>query len=214
MRSLNWVDVVLAIIVAANCVMGLRRGILREVFNLGGIILGLFAGLRSYEALGWSVEGWLDAKPGMGNLIAFAVVFCVIAAGVSWLGHVLHKGAKRLFVGWFDRLAGGAFGAARGIIFASVVALILALFPFFPKLERDLGSSFLGPHVVKVAPALYGAVMKKIRGEGYEGLDVKKLIDDYLKSDEKGTTDEGGPEDLPADEFPPLDDEEIEEDGE
>ena len=39
MRSLNWVDVVLAIIVAANCVMGLRRGIFREVFNLAGLVV-------------------------------------------------------------------------------------------------------------------------------------------------------------------------------
>ncbi len=173
-------DAVLAVIVAVNCVLGVRRGIFRELFNLAGIVLGLFAGFRLYEALGWNIEGWLDAKPAVANLTAFVVIFCAIAFGASWLGHVLHKGAKRLFVGWLDRLAGGAFGLARGLIFASVTALVFALFPFFPKLEKDLNTSLLGPHIVKIAPAVYGAVMTKVRGEGHEGLDIKKLIDEYL----------------------------------
>jgi membrane protein required for colicin V production len=191
MRAINWVDAVLAIIVALNCILGIRRGIFREFFNLAGIVLGLFAGFRLYEALGWNIEGWLEAKPAVANLVAFVAIFCAIAFGASWLGHLLHKGAKRLFVGWLDRLAGGVFGFARGVVFASVTALVVALFPFFPRLERDLGTSLLGPHVVKVAPALYGAVMKKVRGPEHEGLDIKKLVDDYLASEE-GETGEAG----------------------
>lgn len=185
MRGINWVDAVLAIIVAANCIFGIKRGIFRELFNLAGIVLGLVAGFRLYEALAWNIEGWLDARPPVANLVAFVAIFCVIAFGASWLGHLLHIGARRLFVGWFDRLAGGAFGFARGLVFASVTALAFALFPFFPRLERDLSTSLLGPHVVKVAPAIYGAVMKKMRGKGHEGLDIKKLIDEYLESGER-----------------------------
>ncbi len=196
MRGLNWVDALLAAIVAINCLLGIRRGIFRELFNLAGIILGLIAGFRLYEALGWNIEGWLDARPAVANLAAFVVIFCVIAFGASWLGYFLHKGAKKLFVGWFDRLAGGAFGFARGVVFASVTALVFALFPFFPKLETDLSTSLLGPHVVKVAPAIYGAVMEKVRGKGYEGLDIKKLIDEYLASEGSPAKEpEGPPED-------------------
>lgn len=191
MRAINWVDAVLAIMVAVNCVLGIRRGIFREFFNLAGIVLGLFAGFRLYEALGWNIEGWLEAKPAVANLVAFVAIFCVIAFGASWLGHLLHKGAKRLFVGWLDRLAGGVFGFARGVVFASVTALVFALFPFFPRLEKDLGTSLLGPHIVKVAPALYGAVMKKVRGPEHEGLDIKKLIDDYLASEDEETGEAG-----------------------
>jgi membrane protein required for colicin V production len=193
MRAINWVDAVLATMVAVNCVLGIRRGIFREFFNLAGIVLGLFVGFRLYEALGWNIEGWLEAKPAVANLVAFVAIFCAIAFGASWLGHLLHKGAKKLFVGWLDRLAGGVFGFARGVVFASVTALVFALFPFFPRVEKDLGTSLLGPHVVKVAPALYGAVMKKVRGPEYEGLDIKKLIDEYLEAEEADAEDAGPP---------------------
>lgn len=204
MRGVNWVDAVLAIIVAVNCVLGIRRGIFREFFNLAGIVLGLFAGFRLYEALGWNIEGWLDAKPAVANLVAFVAIFCAIAFGASWLGHILHKGAKKLFVGWLDRLAGGVFGFVRGVVFASVTALVFALFPFFPRVEKDLGTSLLGPHVVKVAPAIYGAVMKKVRGPEHEGLDIKQLIDEYVEAEEEDAEDAG----------PPPEEEEEEEDEE
>jgi membrane protein required for colicin V production len=193
MHGINWVDVALAVIVAVNCVLGVRRGIFREFFNLAGIAVGLFAGFRLYEALGWNIEGWLDARPAVANLAAFVVIFCVIAFGASWLGHLLHRGAKRLFVGWFDRLAGGVFGCVRGLIFASVTALVFALFPFFPKLEKDLNTSLLGPHVVKIAPAIYGAVMTKVRGEDHKGLDIKQLIDEYLAEEESPGEDDEVP---------------------
>ena len=193
MRGINWVDAVLAIIVAVNCVLGIRRGIFREFFNLAGIVLGLFAGFRLYEVLGWNIEGWLDAKPAAANLVAFVAIFCAIAFGASWLGHLLHKGARKLFVGWLDRLAGGVFGFARGVVFASVTALVFALFPFFPRVEKDLGTSLLGPHVVKVAPAIYGAVMKKVRGPEHEGLDIKQLIDEYVDAEEEDAETAGAP---------------------
>ncbi len=196
MGNLNWVDVVLALVVAGNCFLGVRRGIFREAFNLVGIVLGLFAGLRLYEALGWNLEGWLDARPAVANLVAFAAIFLVIAFGASYVGHLLHKGAKRLFVGWLDRLAGGAFGLARGLIFASFLALVLTLFPFLPRVEADLRTSVLGPHIVRVAPAVYGAVMKKFRGDDYQGLDINRLLDEYLSStagEDAGAGEEGPP---------------------
>jgi len=196
MNSLNWVDVVLAVVIAGNCALGLKRGLLREAFNLLGIGLGLFAGFRCYEALGWNIEGWLEAKPAVANLVAFLVIFLGIAFVTSYVGHLLRKGAKKLFLGWLDWLGGGVFGFARGLIFASVLAFVFALFPVFPRLEKDLQTSLLGPHVIKVAPALYGTVMEKVRGKGYEGLDVKKLVDDYIGGDEA----KGNP---PAGEGPP-----------
>jgi membrane protein required for colicin V production len=195
MGNLNWVDAALALLIGLNAALGVRRGIFREAFNLFGILAGLFAGLRLYEALGWSIEGWLDAKPEVANLIAFVAVFLVITFGSSYVGLLLHKGAKRLFVGWFDRLLGGAFGFGRGLIFASVAALVVALFPLTPRVERDLATSVLGPRVIKIAPAVYGTVMAKLRGRGYEGLDVKKLIDEYAAAPGAAATAEISPGD-------------------
>lgn len=182
----------MALIIVGNALLGVKRGIFREAFNLAGIAGGLFLGFRCYEALGWNLEGWLEAKPALANLAAFVVIFLGVAFTGAYLGYLLHKGAKRLFVGWLDHFAGGVFGLGRGLVFASVTALTLALFPFLPRLERDVADSALGPHVIKIAPAIYNSLMTRFRGSEHKGLDIKKLVDDYLDADD-GTKEEPAP---------------------
>ena len=198
---MNWVDVVLAIIIVLNVGLGIYRGIFGEILSLAGIVIGIFAGIRGYEAIGWHVEGFLGTGPGVANLVTFVLIFGIIAAVFYYLGYLLHKAAEKLFVGWLDRTGGGAFGAVKGLLFASVIALVLALFPFTDKLENDMNSSVIGPHVVKFAPALYGTAMKYVSGSDYEGLDVMSLLGRYTDESAERTEDETLPDDfLPGEE--------------
>jgi hypothetical protein len=99
-------------------------------------------------------------------------------------------------VSWLDRTGGGVFGAVKGLLFASVISLVLALFPFTDKLENDLNTSIIGPHVVKFAPALYGTVMGWVRGGDYEGLDITSLLESYAEGVAEETEDESLPDDF------------------
>jgi membrane protein required for colicin V production len=200
---MNWVDLVLAAVIVFNIGLGIAHGIFREVLSLAGIVIGVFAGIRGYEAVGWHVEGFLGTGPGVANLVAFVLIFAVIVSIFYYLGYLLHKAAAKLFVGWLDRTGGGIFGTVKGLLFASVISLVLALFPFTDKLEDDLNSSILGPHVVKFAPALYGTVMGYVRGDDYEGLDVRSLLESYASETSEETEDVT----LPDDFLPEEDDE-------
>jgi membrane protein required for colicin V production len=201
---MNWVDLVLAAVIVFNVGLGIAHGIFREVLSLAGIVIGIFAGIKGYEAIGWHMEGFLGTGPGVANLVAFVLIFAVIVSVFYYLGHLLHKAAAKLFVSWLDRTGGGVFGAVKGLLFASVISLVLALFPFTDKLENDLDTSIIGPHVVKFAPALYGTVTGWVRGGDYEGLDIMSLLESYAE----GAADETEDESLPDDFLPVGDDEE------
>lgn len=193
---MNWVDLVLAAVIVFNVGLGIAHGIFREVLSLAGIVIGIFAGIKGYEAIGWHVEGFLGTGPGVANLVAFVLIFAVIVGVFYYLGHLLHKAAAKLFVSWLDRTGGGVFGAVKGLLFASVISLVLALFPFTDKLENDLNTSIIGPHVVKFAPALYGTVMGWVRGGDYEGLDITSLLESYAEGAAEKTEDESLPDDF------------------
>lgn len=179
--SLNWVDIVLGVIILSFTGLGIYRGILREALSLAGLVIGVFAGFKLYEAVGWHLEGFLGAAPGVANLVAFLGIFGVILGVFAYLGYLLKKAAEKVFVAWLDRTLGGVFGAIKGTLISSVVALVLALFPFTSALEDALNSSVIGPHVVKIAPAIYGTVMSKLRGDDYGGLKIEELIVDYVE---------------------------------
>jgi len=197
---MNWVDLLLAAVIVFNVGLGIAHGVFREVLSLAGIVIGIFAGIKGYEAIGWHVEGFLGTEPGVANLVAFVLIFAVIVGVFYYLGHLLHKAAAKLFVSWLDRTGGGIFGAVKGLLFASVISLVLALFPFTDKLENDLNTSIIGPHVVKFAPALYGTVMGWVRGGDYEGLDITSLLENYAEGTAEETEDETLPDDFLPDE--------------
>lgn len=197
---MNWVDLVLAAVIVFNVGLGIAHGIFREVLSLAGIVIGIFAGIKGYEAIGWHVEGFLGTGPGVANLVAFVLIFAVIVGVFYYLGHLLHKAAAKLFVSWLDRTGGGVFGVVKGLLFASVISLVLALFPFTDKLENDLNTSIIGPQVVKFAPALYGTVMGWVRGGDYEGLDITSLLKSYAEDAAEETEDESLPDDFLPDE--------------
>ncbi|MCP4230099.1 MAG: CvpA family protein [bacterium] len=180
--TLNWVDIILGLIIVSFAGLGIYRGILREALSLAGLAIGVFAGFKLYEVVGWHLEGFLKAGPGVANLIAFLGIFAVILGIFAYLGHLLKKAAEKVFVAWLDRTLGGIFGAVKGTLISSVVALVLALFPFTSALEDALNSSVIGPHVVKIAPAIYGTVMSKLRSDDYDGLKIEELITDYAEN--------------------------------
>ncbi len=182
--ALNWVDIILGVIILSFTGLGIYRGILREALSLAGLVIGVFAGFKLYEVVGWHLEGFLGAGPGVANLAAFLGIFFVILGIFAYLGYLLKKAAEKVFVAWLDRTLGGVFGAIKGTLISSVVALVLALFPFTSALEEALNSSVIGPHVVKIAPAIYGTVMSKLRGDDYDGLKIEELIVDYARSNE------------------------------
>jgi membrane protein required for colicin V production len=179
--TLNWVDIILGLIIISFTGLGIYRGILREALSLAGLAIGVFAGFKLYEVVGWHLEGFLGAGPGVANLIAFLGIFGIILGVFAYLGYLLKKAAEKVFVAWLDRTLGGIFGAIKGTLISSVVALVLALFPFTSALEDALNSSVIGPHVVKIAPALYGTIMSKLRSDDYEGLKIEELVADYAE---------------------------------
>jgi len=192
--DINWVDIILGVIILSFTGLGIYRGILREALSLAGLVIGVFAGFKLYEVIGFHLEGFLGAGPGAANLIAFLGIFSLILGIFAYLGYLLKKAAEKVFVAWLDRTLGGIFGAVKGTLISSVVALVLALFPFTSALEEALNSSVIGPHLVKVAPAIYGTVMSKIRGDDYGGLKIEELILDYVEGSTADEDNEKSPE--------------------
>ena len=126
MANIATPDIVLAIVILLSAVMGLARGLVKEVLAL--VIWGsaLVAALVFGDALGARFGG------GMGDtlrgLLGFAAVFItVLVAGaiVQWL---FAKLIETTGLTGTDRLLGFLFGSARGIVVCTVA--LIALRPF------------------------------------------------------------------------------------
>ncbi len=119
-------DIVLSIVILLSALMGLARGLVKEVLSL--LIWG--AAFVAAIAFGNLAGVWLGGDMGdaLRSLLGFAAVFvAVLIAGavVQWL---FAKLIESTGLSGTDRFLGFLFGSGRGIVVCAVV--LIALRPF------------------------------------------------------------------------------------
>ncbi len=79
------------------------------------------------------------------NIIAFIIVFLVVATLINLIGLFLQKTLKKLALSWLDRVGGVAFGFIRGVLIVIIIAIILVKFPIMGN--KLIASSQIVPHL-------------------------------------------------------------------
>lgn len=168
---MNSLDTIIIVIVGAAFVMSLFRGVIKEVFALGSVILGFLIANRTYDEVADLLMAYMGHAP-TARIVAYGVVFVAASVGIRILGSFVEKLVKKSLLGWVDHLAGSLFGLLKGCLIVSV--LILVLTTFMPD-SRILTESRLTPHViftVGLLARLSPADMKKGFAEARERLEA------------------------------------------
>jgi membrane protein required for colicin V production len=159
MTSLDWAIVA---ILAVSCLLGIWRGLMREVFSVAGWIAAVVLSLRYAVPLGATLPGDIS-WPVLRTSIAVTgiVVACLFCAAL--LGWMVQKFIAAARLSGTDRMLGAVFGLLRGvlIIFAAVYfgsRTALAQQPAWRNAllvqPFDAGVRWLAPHLpVPFAPS-------------------------------------------------------------
>jgi len=136
---MNALDVAIVVILLLNVLLGVLRGAIKELFSLGAVAAGLFAGYRYHALAATYLTG---ISPLMAKVIAFGVlcivVFLIVAAAGAFLSSLLKATPFKSA----DRIAGGLFGGIRG--FLMVALLLWGVRTLVPKGEQIVQQSKLG----------------------------------------------------------------------
>ena len=145
---MNWLDIILILALAFAAFIGFRRGIIRAVLILAGLILGVFLAGRFYSS-------FADRLP-IGNdtaakIFAFIIIFIAVIAAALVLAFLLRKTLATIKLGWADRALGAILGFLAGAV---VCGAILALFGHFFDIEGTVGQSGVASILLDRVPAL------------------------------------------------------------
>jgi len=147
--------------------LGLWKGLVRQLFTLAGVLAGSALALNGYRA----AARWVPfADRGPREIVGFLALLlgCVV---LSWLlGHLLSRLLESLTLGWANRLAGGGLGVLKAAVLAVVAALFLV--HMLPKGSPLLRESITLPYVLAVAEQGIRLAPEEIKKEMGEKLTV------------------------------------------
>jgi uncharacterized membrane protein required for colicin V production len=152
------IDVTLIIVLLVGTVMGYRRGFIRQVLDLAGLVISFLLALFFAGV----VASYLNSDIGIPYTPALVIGFIAIfIAGVllfHFLAVILQKMINWTLLGWIDRLTGALLGIIMGMVVASLLISFMLAVPLPSSLrsgfERSQVSEFLRP----VAPRIFNLI--------------------------------------------------------
>lgn len=181
--KLNYFDWFLIAILAWSTIVAFLRGLLLELFSLGGLIAGILLAAWNYHALA-PIIGKLIHSETADNIIAFLLIAIGVMVICSLIGKMLHHTADAIGLGFFNRLLGAVFGFIRGCLLG--VAVMMALAAFLPPIPAVAKSS-LAPYFLAGAHAVSFVVPQELRQLIRNGAEeIKHNAPDWIKQHSQG----------------------------
>ncbi|MBC8276895.1 MAG: CvpA family protein [FCB group bacterium] len=123
-----YVDYIILGVLAFFLIKGLVKGLINQVMSIAGMVAGLILAWKFYPLVSEFGTG-MGIPQTVSLTISFILIYAAVVFTAKFLGKILHKLAKALFLGWINRAAGAVFGFVEGLL---LITILLILFSFTP----------------------------------------------------------------------------------
>jgi membrane protein required for colicin V production len=148
--AMNWLDAVIVVLLAVPVFFGVKAGIIKALFMVAGIILGVVLAGRLSGPLGNILP---ISNKDVADAIAFAVILIVVLIIAVVLALVVKWAVSAIMLGWVNNIGGGLLGLFLGFFFCG------ALLTMWVKYLGDTGvvqGSFLARFLLDIFPIALG----------------------------------------------------------
>ena len=175
---MNYLDIIIAVILVAFGVGGLRKGIIIELTTLLGLGLGLYGAFHFSDFTADKLIQYVEIDPKYLKVVSFLVTFIVVAVLVNLLGRLVSKLVQAINLGFIDKLGGFVVGTAKGLLVCSLAVMLLNVLNTKDIVKEETKQrSVLYPWVERTVPYVY------------QGFDlVKEAVGNRMSEEETETT--------------------------
>jgi membrane protein required for colicin V production len=162
---MNAIDIVALAIIGISGVMSFRVGLIREVFALGALLIGLLGAIVLTRAAADYLPVFFES-PAVTEVLCFLALFLIVYLVVSLVGSMIARAIRSIRLGWLDHLLGFVFGAARGaiVVLLLIIGLTYVLPERHPLLMESHARAAAGPTIelfAELLPERAGALLRE-----------------------------------------------------
>ncbi len=141
------IDIIIGIVLIVSIAIGIKRGFVKELSVVAGLVLGFYFASQHYLEL----EKYLfrtSPQSTTHHIICFLIILVVVFFVVFLLGLLLQKIIQLIMLGWLDKILGGIFGVVKGAIIVWLILLLVV--SIFPDTQKSLNKSFLATRIMEI----------------------------------------------------------------
>jgi membrane protein required for colicin V production len=151
----NWVDPILLSVLFLFGLRGYFKGLFRETFSIGGLVVGFMLAVRYDQAVATWAAVYSNVSPVVLKGAAFVALFFFVYFIFALVGWLLHQSEKILFLHTLNRLGGIAVGLGKGAAIAALLVFVASSSAFVSRSTRErLEDSYLAPPLSQLGQGL------------------------------------------------------------
>jgi len=154
--DMKWLDIIIIVAIGVSTFVGLRKGIIRAVLSLAGLVIGVVLAGLYYSP--FSEQLTFIPQANLAKVAAFAIIFIGVMIIATVLARLLKRAASAIMLGWADRLAGAVLGFVLGAIFCGA---FLAMWIKFLGMTGAIAESNLAPILLDRFPMVLALLPKE-----------------------------------------------------
>ncbi len=119
-------DLIFILIIFFFTIRGYFNGLIGEVAAIVSLVGGFWVAHTFHPLLAKHLD--FIAEPAWRTMAAYVLLFVAMVIAVALLARLLQRLMRFAFASWMDRLGGGLFGLAKGILLCSLVFILMGKF--------------------------------------------------------------------------------------
>jgi len=143
-------DFIIAILLVAACIKGLRKGLIGALFALVAYIIGIIAALKLSAVVANRLGEHAAVSAKWLPLLSFLLVFITMVLLINWSGKLLQSALETMMLGWVNRAGGALLFTLLYALFISVALFYLVQLKFIG--DETTASSNLYPYLSPLGP--------------------------------------------------------------
>lgn len=150
------IDLAIIIILSFFIYRGFKNGFMTEFTRIFSTMIGLVLAIRYMSDLAIPIYGAIGISPVFITIFCFILIFTGVVLPLNFLSAKFIKALKLSFtLGALDRVAGVAFGLAKGAIIVSLICAVLSMATFSAPIRDEIDESMLFDPMLNVLPLAY-----------------------------------------------------------
>jgi uncharacterized protein YkwD len=154
---MNWVDIIIIVLLLFFVYESIGRNLLGEILDSLSFIIAFVASLRFYNDFAVFFSNNFNVPNSLANIFGFLSVWLLVEAVFFGITHFVIFGLISIvrLPKWLNSFS---FIPAllRGLVFISIILVLLGTFPVQPRIKKDIHNSKIGSNILNQTYQLEG----------------------------------------------------------